>query len=384
MANYPYLYNLIAESFSGEETIDLCHKLNLDYEDLSGSTKRAKLQNLELTLLRRAAIMPLLDAVYTERPHLDLSHYLYLIMACVYTKDSLIQWHKEMGLPPKSSPATQPAVAYTQDIQEAMREQGRWRELVTAVQHKYKDLNVGIFLTEETAVDTPLVADSSNVVEARLDLASNNFKSVLPPGPGKPPLPGPPPTPPPLREKKVFVSYAWGGESENIVNQIDQAFQERGITFIRDKRDLGFKGLIREFMREIGAGQAIVAVISDKYLRSKNCMFELVEIASHSDFYGRIFPVVLPDAKIYDSLDRIEYIKYWDDKIKQLNEAMKSIEVQANLQGIREDIDLYTRVRGTIAGLMDILQNMNTLTADMHQKSQFEELYTAVERKLAE
>jgi hypothetical protein len=41
-------------------------------------------------------------------------------------------------------------------------------------------------------------------------------------------------------------------------------------------------------------------------------------------------------------------------------------------------------VRGTIAGLMDILQNMNTLTADMHQKSQFEELYTAVERKLAE
>lgn len=215
-----------------------------------------------------------------------------------------------------------------------------------------------------------------------LDLTPYGYKPNLPPGPGKPPLPGP--LPPALREKKVFVSYAWGGDSEAIVNQIDQAFQERGITFIRDKRDLGFKGLIREFMREIGAGQAIVAVISDKYLRSKNCMFELVEIANHSDFYGRIFPVVLPDAKIYDSLDRIEYIRYWDDKIKQLNEAMKSIDVQANLQGIREDIDLYTRVRGTIAGLMDILQNMNTLTADMHQASQFEELYTAVEQKLAE
>jgi hypothetical protein len=217
-----------------------------------------------------------------------------------------------------------------------------------------------------------------------LDLTPYGFKPNLPPGPGKPPLPGLPPTPPPMREKKVFVSYAWGGDSENIVNQIDQAFQERGITLIRDKRDLGFKGLIREFMQEIGAGQAIVAVISDKYLRSKNCMFELVEIASHNDFYGRIFPVVLPDAKIYDSLDRIEYIKYWDEKIKQLNEAMKSIDSQANLQGIRDDIDLYTRVRNTIAGLMDILQNMNTLTADMHRASEFEELYTSVERKLLE
>lgn len=224
------------------------------------------------------------------------------------------------------------------------------------------------------------------VAEARphLDLTPYGYKPNLPPGPGKPPLPGTPPPPPALREKQVFVSYAWGGESENIVNQIDESFKERGITLIRDKRDLGFKGLIREFMREIGAGQAIVAVISDKYLRSKNCMFELVEIASHNDFYGRIFPVVLPDAKIYDSLDRIEYIKYWDDKIKQLNEAMKSIDVQANLQGIRDDIDLYTRVRGTIAGLMDILQNMNTLTSDMHRASEFEELYTAVEKKLAE
>ncbi|MCL4265552.1 MAG: TIR domain-containing protein [Anaerolineae bacterium] len=217
-----------------------------------------------------------------------------------------------------------------------------------------------------------------------LDLTPYGYKPNLPPGPGRPPLPNTLPPPPALREKKVFVSYAWGGDSENIVNQIDQSFKERGIALVRDKRDLGFKGLIREFMQEIGAGQAIVVVLSDKYLRSKNCMFELVEIANHNNFYARIFPVVLPDAKIYDAIDRIEYIKYWDDKIRQLNEAMKSIDSQAYLQGIREDVDLYTRIRNTIAGLMDILQNMNTLTADMHQASQFEELYTAVEQKLVE
>ena len=30
-------------------------------------------------------------------------------------------------------------------------------------------------------------------------------------------------------EQAVFISYAWGGESEEIVNQIDQTLQQRGI-----------------------------------------------------------------------------------------------------------------------------------------------------------
>lgn len=53
-------------------------------------------------------------------------------------------------------------------------------------------------------------------------------------------------------ENKIYISYAWGGESEEFVNQIDQSLQERGITIIRDKRDLGYKGSIKEFMEQIG------------------------------------------------------------------------------------------------------------------------------------
>src|SRR5688572_4207170 len=80
-------------------------------------------------------------------------------------------------------------------------------------------------------------------------------------------------------EQSVFISYAWGGESEEIVNQIDQALQQRGLKIIRDKRDLGYKGSISGFMERIGQGNCVIVVISDKYLRSPNCMFELVEIA---------------------------------------------------------------------------------------------------------
>ena len=44
----------------------------------------------------------------------------------------------------------------------------------------------------------------------------------------------------------------------------------------------------------------MIVVVSDKYLRSPNCMFELVEIAENQQFHDRVFPIVLVDANIYD------------------------------------------------------------------------------------
>jgi len=99
-------------------------------------------------------------------------------------------------------------------------------------------------------------------------------------------------------EQSVFISYAWDGEREEIVDQIDQALQSRGLKIIRDKRNLGYKGSIKAFMERIGQGNCVIVVISDKYLRSPNCMFELVEVAENKQFYDRVFPIVLANGNI--------------------------------------------------------------------------------------
>jgi MinD-like ATPase involved in chromosome partitioning or flagellar assembly len=186
-----------------------------------------------------------------------------------------------------------------------------------------------------------------------------------------------------LLSKEIFISYAWEGESEEVANQLETAFQARGITIIRDKQDLG-KGLIKEFMQRMGRGKCVIMLINEKYLLSKNCMSELVEIANNSWFYDRIFPVVLENAKIYDPLDRIKYIQYWEFKAKELNEAIKSLDSPANLQALREELNLYTEIRKTIAELIDTLQNMNTITVQISTESSFSELVNAVEQKLSE
>jgi hypothetical protein len=185
-------------------------------------------------------------------------------------------------------------------------------------------------------------------------------------------------------EQAVFISYAWGGEREATVNLIDESLQQRGIKIIRDKRDLGYKGSISGFMERIGQGNCVVVVISDKYLRSPNCMFELVEIAENKQFADRIFPVILPDARIYDAVGRLDYVEYWGKEKAKLNEKMRSLDDQSNLQGIRDELDNYDRFRDEIAGLMSTLKDLNALTPEIHQDSNFSILFDAIEKRLIE
>ena len=184
-------------------------------------------------------------------------------------------------------------------------------------------------------------------------------------------------------ERAVFISYAWGEKNEIIVNQLDEALQARGIKIIRDKRDLEYRGSIKTFMKRIGTGDCVIVVISDKYLKSSNCMFELVEIVGNKQFENRIFPIVLGDADIYKVRGKFQYIRHWEEQIKELKELLKEVD-PTNLQDIYEQLNLYDRIRDNISRLTSILSDMNALTPEMHSDSNFNQLYTAIEKRMKE
>jgi hypothetical protein len=112
-------------------------------------------------------------------------------------------------------------------------------------------------------------------------------------------------------------------------------------------------------------------------------MFEIVQVLESGEFYNRVFPILLPDAQIYDPVQRLKYIRYWEEKKRELNEEMKGVGAEY-LQGIREAIDRYTCFRNTIAQLTDNLSNMNTLTSELHLESNFEVLLNEINSRLSE
>ena len=167
-----------------------------------------------------------------------------------------------------------------------------------------------------------------------------------------------PPAPP---SPEVFVSYAWTDASKAIVDQLQQAFADSGTRLHRDRDELNYKDSIREFMQRLGQGKCVVVVISEKYLKSDNCMFELTQIAKAENLCDRIFPIILPDANLFKPLGRVGYIKYWEDQKAALNAALKGVDGE-NLASLQAELTTYAEIRRLLDGITGTMKDMNALT----------------------
>jgi hypothetical protein len=85
--------------------------------------------------------------------------------------------------------------------------------------------------------------------------------------------------------------------------------------------------------------------------------------------------VILSDAAIFDPVSRLDYVEHREQQLAKVGPE--------NLQGIREERDLYETIRNTIARIVDLLADMNALTPESHRDSDFAELHRALEIALA-
>lgn len=180
---------------------------------------------------------------------------------------------------------------------------------------------------------------------------------------------------------EVYVSYSWVADSSDLVDKLEENLTSRGIRLLRDKNEIGYKDSIKDFMERLGQGKAIVVVITDEYLKSEKCMFELLKISQSPNFRQRIFPIVLPSAKVYKPLDRVQYIKYWEDETEKLDDALKTLRGD-NLVGLQDSLNLYSEIRRLFDQLTKILADMNALTVQMHVDKGFEQLTSRVVTEL--
>lgn len=168
---------------------------------------------------------------------------------------------------------------------------------------------------------------------------------------------------------ELYISYAWKGESEEMAELLEKAFEENDINLIRDKKDLKYRERISEFMKRIGKAKGVVVILSDKYLKSSYCMFELMKIYENKNFEDRIFPIVLGDANIFEGDGRVAYKKYWQAKIDDLNTKMVGADASETL---RTEYKLCKKIHEFIGKVEDILPDMNALSPEIHRETNFE------------
>ena len=116
-------------------------------------------------------------------------------------------------------------------------------------------------------------------------------------------------TPPPSDTIAYYVSYAWNDESKAMIDRLCEEANRRGKTVLRDLTGLGLGESITKFMRRLGSGDRVFVILSDKYLKSPYCMYELLEVWRNSkmadeEFRRCIRVFRLPDAKMLSPLER--------------------------------------------------------------------------------
>jgi len=154
---------------------------------------------------------------------------------------------------------------------------------------------------------------------------------------------------------------------------------------IYDKTDLKFGGRVKEFMKRLGWGEYVFLIVCDEYLKSEYCMYEFIMIMHNDGFLqNRVFPIVMSDADIYKETSRNKYENYWTDEIRKLKENMKDSKSIANLRESIKTIELYEEFIQRIPGMLEFLNNRNSLTPLIHQSENFASLFKAVDAKIRE
>lgn len=108
----------------------------------------------------------------------------------------------------------------------------------------------------------------------------------------------------------------------------------------RDIRDVEYHESFKRFMQSIERHDYVITIISDNYLKSRNCMFEMLEVVKNSNFSEKLLFIVLGNddvkyyetkpsdsigADIYSASGQAKYSKYWSLVDRKLDAEIEEI-----------------------------------------------------------
>ena len=139
--------------------------------------------------------------------------------------------------------------------------------------------------------------------------------------------------------KTIFLSYCQ--KDSDIADLIDEQLGEQikgKATISRDIRDVEYHESFKRFMQSIEQHDYVITVISDSYFKSRNCMYEVLEVVKDSRFSDKLVFIVLRDedcqyyktpkangiaANVYSTEGQTSYSIFWKH---QENELQKQID----------------------------------------------------------
>ena len=137
----------------------------------------------------------------------------------------------------------------------------------------------------------------------------------------------------PNKQPEAFISYAWGDDTalgrrrNQAVDTLEEKLKNQGYIVHRDSLEIKNRSLISNYIEKLTKAPLIFLIISDKYLRSEYCMYELLRIYQTSQqdketFLSRVVPLILSDARIATMREKNAYAEHWFDECDPIRKSV--------------------------------------------------------------
>lgn len=156
----------------------------------------------------------------------------------------------------------------------------------------------------------------------------------------------------------------------------------------RDIRDVSYKESFRRFMQSVRNHDYVIMLISDSYIKSLNCMYEVLETLKDTNYGKKILFIVLGEedrkfyksepeyvaAEVYDTGAQGKYMIYWNKKMEQLYDVAEKVGDPLDAQPQYDEIRKITKIKLELPEFFRYLKDMRGLPFQEHLNTDFKQL----------
>ena len=186
---------------------------------------------------------------------------------------------------------------------------------------------------------------------------------------------------------KLFLSYNHNDTvfADMIAQQIRLKTND-GIQISRYTSDVKYKDSFKQFMDNIEEHDFVLCIVSDDYLRSKACMYEVGEVIKDHNYSKKLLFVVLSEKDytllrrgenanksipdIYNVHNRVKYAQYWQNEYEKLYKEIKELGEEEAKEHLLKDLKIVGDIyRNDISEFLVFLaDSKGTCFSDLHHR----------------
>ena len=152
----------------------------------------------------------------------------------------------------------------------------------------------------------------------------------------------------------VFISYNQSS-ADDLSNHIREALSDVAIVR-RDKESIANWGSISKFMESIRDDDFVVMIVTEEYLKSSGCMYEVSQLMREKNWLDKVMFVVDVD-DIYDATSETKYILYWQKREEEINDDVKQINeinlIENYVRELKKINEFKSKITEFIASIRD-------------------------------